>query len=179
MASETGMPSDHRVFHYFIQRVFVIVCQCLETIRYLEYCAFKLAQNDPVIHNYLLALYAQTQPEKLMTYLSIKGDDETSVPYDIRYAARICVELGLERACVHLYSTMSMFEEAVDLALTFDIQLAKQCAEKSDLSEELRKKLWLRIAKHVIKEQQDIDTATIILKECELLKIEDILPFFP
>lgn len=136
-----------------------------------------------MIHNYLLALYAQTQPDKLMTYLSVKGDDESSVPYDIRYAARICLELGLDRACVHLYSTMSMLEEAVDLALTFDVQLAKQCAEKSDLSEELRKKLWLKIAKNVIEKVEEadhhIDTASVILKECDLLKFEDILQFFP
>ena len=153
--------------------------QCLETIRYLEYCAFKLSETDPVIHNYLLALYAQTEPDKLMTYLSVKGQDEATVPYDIRYAIRICLELGLERACVHLYSTMAMFEEAIDLALNFDINLAKQTAEKPELSDELRKKLWLRIAKHVINDQNDIKIATQILKECELLKIEDILPFFP
>ncbi|CAG2175399.1 unnamed protein product, partial [Oppiella nova] len=74
--------------------------QCLETIRYLEHCAYKLGDPDPVIHNYLLALYAQTASDKLMTYLSMKGQDESTVPYDIRYAARICCELGLERACV-------------------------------------------------------------------------------
>lgn len=119
------------------------------------------------------------EPNKLMTYLSLKGQDESSVPYDIRYAARICCELGLEKACVHLYSTMGMCEEAVDLALTFDVELAKQTTEKSELSDELRKKLWLRIAKHVITEHKDIKTVTQILEECDLLKIEDILPFFP
>ncbi|CAG2107933.1 unnamed protein product [Medioppia subpectinata] len=160
----------------------LIPALCLETIRYLEHCAYKLGDSDPVIHNYLLALYAQTTPDKLMTYLSMKGEDESTVPYDIRYAARICCELGLERACVHLYSTMGMCEEAVDLALTFDIQLAKQTADRSgdQIGDQLRKKLWLRIARHVISsEEKDIKTATKILKECELLKIEDILPFFP
>ncbi len=145
----------------------------------MEHCAYNLGYSDPVIHNYLLALYAQMKSDKLMTYLSMKGHDESSVPYDIKYAARVCSELGLEKACVHLYSTMGMFEEAVDLALTIDVELAKQNADKSELNDELRKKLWLKIAKHVITAEMDVKTATKILKECELLKIEDILPFFP
>ncbi|XP_054163703.1 vacuolar protein sorting-associated protein 18 homolog [Oppia nitens] len=155
------------------------VIQYLETIRYLEHCAYKLGDSDSVIHNYLLALYAQTSPEKLMTYLSMKGQDESSVPYDIRYAIRVCIELGLDRACIHLYSTMGMLEEAVDLGLKIDIELAKQTADQPDIPDQMRKKLWLKIAKHVISgEQKDIKTATQVLKECELLKIEDILQFF-
>lgn len=44
---------------------------------------------------------------------------------------------------------------------------------------ELRKKLWLRIARHVVEEEKQIQKATAFLKDCNLLKIEDILPFFP
>lgn len=119
------------------------------------------------------------QPDKLMTYLSIKGQDESSIPYDLKYALRICTEYGLEKACVHLYSIIKMYEEAVDLALTFDVELAKDIADKTDSNEELRKKLWLKIAKHVVDKEKDVKKATQFLQECELLKIEDILPFFP
>ena len=34
-------------------------------------------------------------------------------------------------------------------------------------------------ARHVVEKQQNIDDAMKVLKECDLLKIEDILPFFP
>lgn len=43
----------------------------------------------------------------------------------------------------------------------------------------LRKKLWLSIAKHVIQENKDTKGALEFLKQSNLLKIEDILPFFP
>eukprot|EP00057_Strongylocentrotus_purpuratus_P021026 XP_011675500.1 PREDICTED: vacuolar protein sorting-associated protein 18 homolog [Strongylocentrotus purpuratus] len=74
---------------------------------------------------------------------------------------------------------MGLYEEAVDLALQVDVDLAKQSAEKPEDDEALRRKLWLRIAKHVVSEKNDIKKAMAVLHECPLLKIEDILPFFP
>ena len=60
-----------------------------------------------------------------------------------------------------------------------DVELAKLSAEKPEDDEELKKKLWLRIAKQVVQEQNDVQQAMGVLKECPALKIEDILPFFP
>lgn len=61
-----------------------------------------------------------------------------------------------------------------------DVDLAKRCAEKPEEDDEgMKRKLWLQIAKHVVKEQSDIQKAMEILQECPLLKIEDVLPFFP
>lgn len=74
---------------------------------------------------------------------------------------------------------MGLYEEAVDLALKVDIKLAKENADKPEDDEALRKKLWLRIAKHVVEERKDIKEAMAFLQQCDLLKIEDILPFFP
>lgn len=37
--------------------------------------------------------------------------------YDLKYALRLCSEHDKHRACVHIYSTMGLYEEAVDLAL--------------------------------------------------------------
>ncbi len=65
--------------------------------------------------------------------------------YDLKYALRLCSEHNHRRACVHIYSTMGLYEEAVDLALQVDTELAKQNADKPDDDEQLRKKLWLRI----------------------------------
>ena len=88
-----------------------------------------------------------------------------------------------------------------------DVDLAKQHADKPENNEELQRKLWLRIgisclilflvhdtlslsqisdllinlfaARHVVSEKQDVKRAMEFLHECDLLKIEDILPFFP
>jgi hypothetical protein len=43
----------------------------------------------------------------------------------------------------------------------------------------LRKKLWLAVAKKVISQSNGIKTAIEFLKRCDLLKIEDLIPFFP
>ena len=37
--------------------------------------------------------------------------------YDMKYALRLCSEHDKQKACVHIYSTMGLFEEAVDLSL--------------------------------------------------------------
>jgi hypothetical protein len=58
-------------------------------------------------------------------------------------------------------------------------------ADKVEDDEDLRKKLWLMIAKHVVEQEkgtkrENIRMAIAFLKETDgLLKIEDILPFFP
>lgn len=58
-------------------------------------------------------------------------------------------------------------------------------ADKVEDDEDLRKKLWLMVAKHVVEQEkgtkrENIRKAIAFLKETDgLLKIEDILPFFP
>lgn len=151
-----------------------------EAIRYLEMCVQKLDNQEPAIHNFLLSLYAKLKPEDLMTYLQLQGEHLDGICYDVKYALRLCSECKHKRACVHVYSLMGLYEEAVDMALEVDVELAKQQANKPEESDlELRKKLWLRIARHVVQDQKDIRRAMEFLHECDLLKIEDILPFFP
>lgn len=64
-------------------------------------------------------------------------------------------------------------------SLQVDVDLAKSCADLPEDDEELRKKLWLKIAQHVVQEEKDVKKAMNCLSSCDLLKIEDILPFFP
>lgn len=59
------------------------------------------------------------------------------------------------------------------------MELARINADKPEDDDVLRKKLWLNIAKHVVQENKDIKSALEFLKQSNLLKIEDILPFFP
>ncbi|XP_071902162.1 vacuolar sorting protein 18 isoform X4 [Coffea arabica] len=161
-----------------------------EVIKYLEYSVHRLQNEDPGVHNLLLSLYAKQEDESsLLRFLQCKfGKGRSSGPeffYDPKYALRLCLKEKRMRACVHIYSMMSMHEEAVALALQVDPELAMAEADKVEDDEELRKKLWLMVAKHVIEQEkgtkrENIRKAIAFLKETDgLLKIEDILPFFP
>ncbi|PIN14046.1 hypothetical protein CDL12_13329 [Handroanthus impetiginosus] len=161
-----------------------------EVIKYLEYCVHRLQNEDPGIHNLLLSLYAKQEDEStLLRFLQCKfGKGQPNGPeffYDPKYALRLCLKEKRMRACVHIYSMMSMHEEAVALALQVDPELAMAEADKVEDDEDLRKKLWLMVAKHVIEQEkgtkrENIRKAIAFLKETDgLLKIEDILPFFP
>lgn len=153
-----------------------------EVIKYLEFCINDLHNRDQAIHNYLLSLYAKLQPGKLMGYLEDQDKEleKNGLCYDLKFALRLCSEHDLKKERVHIYSLMGLYEEAVDLALQVDVELAKnQAAKPEEEDVELRKKLWLRIARHVVEEEKDVKRAMEFLHECDLLKIEDILPFFP
>ncbi|KAL4204894.1 hypothetical protein AMTRI_Chr01g112010 [Amborella trichopoda] len=161
-----------------------------EVIKYLEFCVHHLQNEDPAIHNLLLSLYAKQEDDSaLLRFLQCKfGKGRTSGPeffYDPKYALRLCLKEKRMRACVYIYSMMSMPEEAVALALQVDPELAMAEADKVEDDEDLRKKLWLMVAKHVIEQEkgakrENIRKAIAFLKETDgLLKIEDILPFFP
>ncbi|CAI9101074.1 OLC1v1038315C3 [Oldenlandia corymbosa var. corymbosa] len=161
-----------------------------EVIKYLEYCVHRLLNEDPGVHNLLLSLYSKQEDESaLLRFLQCKfGKGRSSGPeffYDPKYALRLCLKEKRIRACVHIYSMMSMHEEAVALALQVDPELAMAEADKVEDDEDLRKKLWLMVAKHVIDQEKgtkrdNIRKAIAFLKETDgLLKIEDILPFFP
>ncbi|XP_022227330.2 vacuolar protein sorting-associated protein 18 homolog isoform X1 [Drosophila obscura] len=148
-----------------------------QTIRYLEFAIYKLNTTNDAIHNFLLHLYAQYEPKLLMKYLEIQGRDESLVHYDIHYALKVCTDLDVKEACVFLQCILRMWISAVDLALKFDMKLAKETASRPTDSR-MRRKVWLRIAYHDIKGTNDVKKALNLLKECELLRIEDLLPFF-
>lgn len=161
-----------------------------QVIRYLEHCVHSLNNEDPGIHNLLLSLYAKQEDDSaLLRFLQSKfskvRENSPEFFYDPKYALRLCLKEKRMRACVHIYSMMSMHEEAVALALQVDPELAMAEADKVEDDEELRKKLWLMIAKHVVGQEkgtkrENIRKAIAFLKETDgLLKIEDILPFFP
>jgi len=149
--------------------------QVNQAIRYLQFCVKKGGNEDVAIHDYLLSLYVQQRDERdLITFIS-----QPETFFDVKNALRLCLKEGRMMSCVLLYSAMAQYEEAVDIALEIDIELAKENANKPEDDEGLRKKLWLKIARHIVEEKKDIQGALELLNQCELLKIEDILPFFP
>ncbi|KAI9917758.1 hypothetical protein PsorP6_013007 [Peronosclerospora sorghi] len=73
---------------------------------------------------------------------------------------------------------MGLYQDAVEKALQVDVKIAKEMAGMPE-DDETRKKLWTLIAKHTINAVGEIKDSMNILKESDLLKIEEILPFFP
>lgn len=122
-------------------------------VQYLEFCVNQ-GNRDPVIHNYLLSQYAKMSDESmLMQFLRKYGDAPV---YDVKYALRVCMQEGRKRACVAIYGAMKLYEEAVELALEIDIELAKTYADEPELDDSMRRKLWLLIARHVVEKERDI-----------------------
>ena len=60
-----------------------------------------------------------------------------------------------------------------------DVDLAKQMARLPIDDEGLSRKLWLRIARHMISADGTVKGALDLISECGMLRIEDLLPFFP
>jgi vacuolar protein sorting-associated protein 18 len=131
--------------------------------------------KDHAVHNYYITLLASEKEQRLL--LLFLDRTKANPCFDKEYALRLCFQQGLHHACVLIYRAMGLFAEAVDLALQLDVELAKLNADAAD-EEEDRKKLWLRIAKHVVQVQEDIPASMDLLAESQLLRIEDILPFF-
>lgn len=156
--------------------------KCCETIRYLEHCVRNLRTHSKIIHNNLFELYARYRDEDtLIAYLEeeISPDNAQLQGYlDLQTCLRVCTRLKLVKTCVVIYSLMGLYDEAVNLALEFDVSLAKNIAKRVE-SEDHQKRLWLSIAKCVLTDEADIQIAAELLSESKLLKIEDVLIFFP
>jgi vacuolar protein sorting-associated protein 18 len=151
----------------------------LETIKYLEFAIHSLDVRDKSIHNFIIQLYVKHKEcEKLMKYLETQGKEVSMINYDIHYALRLCKEFEMKKACVFLLCILEFWQQAVNLALTFDVELAQKTASQP-LDRDLKKNLWLIIAEQKIATNENVKETLELLKHCDLLKIEDLLPFFP
>lgn len=151
-----------------------------QAIRYLQYVVNKLNSTDAAVHNTLVSMYA-SHPSKdetaLLSYLESQGEEPR---YDQDFALRLCIQHHRTLSCVHIYTSMEQYPQAVDLALAHnEIDLAALIADRPQSNPQLRKKLWLAVARKVISQSSGIKAAIDFLKRCDLLKIEDLIPFFP
>ena len=114
----------------------------------------------------------------LLSYLQAQGDEPR---YDPDFALRLCIQHHRTLSCVHIYTSMEQYLPAVDLALSHnEVELAVVIADRPMTQPALRKRLWLAVARKVISQATSIKSAIEFLKrECELLKIEDLVPFIP
>ncbi|KAJ2156485.1 tethering complex subunit [Coemansia sp. RSA 552] len=151
-----------------------------QSTRYLRFCIQKQMCRDPVVYNYYLTLLVRESSARdeseLMGFLTTYGKD---MLYDPDYALRMCKRYGRIQSCVHLYSLLKLYEDAVELALEQgDIELAQIHAERPE-DGKLCKRLWLKIAQHVIQAKEPADRVMELVRSSNRLGVEDILPFFP
>ena len=156
-----------------------------QAVRYLRFCIDHLRSTDPAVHNTLLSVYASHPSpgeKELLNYLSIHSLSNPP-PYDTEFAFRLCIQYHRVQSAVQIYSSMGEYDSAVNLALKHDeIDLASAVADRpADRNPALRKRLWLEVAKKVISQQGtgSIKAAIEFMKRCDLLRIEDLIPFFP
>jgi hypothetical protein len=153
-----------------------------QAVRYLLFEINQRQSTDAAVHNTLISIYAShstTDESALLAYLegqSLAHEQN----YDADFALRLCIQHKRVQSCVHIYSSMGQYVQAVDLALKYDeVDLASNVADRSNTEPALRKKLWLAIAKKVISQSSGIKTAIEFLRRVDLLRIEDLIPFFP
>lgn len=149
-----------------------------EIVRYLEFSIHSLGSEEQALNNYLIQLYAKYKDtDKLMSYFETQGKELSMIHYDVHYALRLCKEFEIKEACVFLLCLLEMWQPAVELALKMNTKLAQETASKPS-DRELSRKLWLIIAESEISGKDNVQEAIELLKTCDLLRIEDLLPFF-
>ena len=124
--------------------------------------------------------------------------------YDAHYALRVCAERGRHVACVLLYQRLGLHAEAVALSLKLGkLHLAKRSADLPRDEPQLRKRLWVQVARRAIEaaqaahagaehgaehgaeqasgagQREAVRGVVALLRECELLRVDDLLPFLP
>ncbi|KAJ3326343.1 hypothetical protein HDV06_000219 [Boothiomyces sp. JEL0866] len=134
-------------------------------ISYLEHI-IRIGNRDRVIHNYLFQLYVEDSNSGLESVLNFIGNQQLDPIFDPQFALRICHGKKLIQPCVQLYGMLHMEEEAIILAL------------KLEDESEMKKKLWLLLAKHVVVKNNDFKSALELCKEGNL-KVEEVMQFFP
>lgn len=151
-------------------------------MRYLQFEINQHHSTDAAVHNTLISIYA-SHPSRdesaLLSYLEAQSLAQEQ-DYDADFALRLCIQHKRVQSCVHIYSSMSQYVQAVDLALKYnEVDLASSVADRPESNPALRKKLWLAVARKVISESTGIKPAIEFLQRSDLLRIEDLIPFFP
>ncbi|KAI0845206.1 Pep3/Vps18/deep orange family-domain-containing protein [Daldinia vernicosa] len=151
-----------------------------QAIRYLQFVINQLHSIDAAVHNTLVSIYASHASKDesgLLAYLESQGEEPH---FDPDFALRLCIQHKRTLSCVHIYTNMGQYVQAVDLALSHnEVEYASIIADRPMSNPTLRKKLWLAVARKVISQSNGIKTAIEFLRRCDLLKIEDLIPFFP
>lgn len=151
-----------------------------QAVRYLQFVINNYAEVPAEIHNTLISIMASHPSPSEGVLLSYLESQPVPPPYDADFALRLCIQHNRIQSCVHIYSSMGQYLQAVQLALQHnDTDLAAIVADRPEGNDKLRKRLWLLVAQKKIQQDAGIKSAIEFLKRCDLLKIEDLIPFFP
>ncbi|KAF7513470.1 hypothetical protein GJ744_008764 [Endocarpon pusillum] len=151
-----------------------------QAVRYLQFVINNYAEVPAEIHNTLISIMASHPSPSEGVLLSYLESQPVPPPYDADFALRLCIQHHRIQSCVHIYSSMGQYLQAVELALQHnDTDLAAIVADRPEGNDKLRKRLWLLVAQKKIQQDAGIKSAIEFLKRCDLLKIEDLIPFFP
>ncbi|KAL4942639.1 hypothetical protein BDV06DRAFT_191705 [Aspergillus oleicola] len=153
-----------------------------QAVRYLNFIIVNHPRPTAAVHNTLISIHASSRSSSeagLLTYL--QSQPSSPPPYDADFALRLCIQHQRVQSCIHIYSAMGQYLQAVELALQHeDIEMAAIIADRPEGNNKLRKKLWLLVAEKRIRQPgTGIKDAIEFLRRCELLRIEDLIPFFP
>lgn len=153
-----------------------------QAVRYLNFIIANHPHPAAAVHNTLISIYASSSSSNetaLLNYLESQPSD--TPPYDADFALRLCIQYERVQSCIYIYSSMGQYQQAVELALKYnDIEFAAIVADRPEGNDKLRKKLWLLVAEKKIRQPgTGIKDAIEFLRRCELLRIEDMIPFFP
>jgi tetratricopeptide (TPR) repeat protein len=153
-----------------------------QAVRYLNFIIVNHPRPSAAVHNTLISIHASSYSSSeagLLTYL--QSQPSSPPPYDADFALRLCIQHQRVQSCIHIYSAMGQYLQAVELALQHeDIEMAAIIADRPEGNNKLRKKLWLLVAEKRIRQPgTGIKDAIEFLRRCELLRIEDLIPFFP
>jgi len=125
-----------------------------QAVRYLVFAINHLGSTDASVHNALISIYAShpTKDENLLLkYLRTQPDPPY---YDVDFALRLSLQYHRVRSGVHIYSSMELYEPAVELALSHDeAELAMTIANSPEEDAVRRKSLWLTIAEKVVSQE--------------------------
>ena len=111
------------------------------------------------MHNTLISIYASHQARDEAALLSYLESHAADSQYDADFALRLCIQHCHVQSCVHIYSSMGQYYQAVELALKHgNVELASIVADRPEGDQALRKKLWLAVAKEVIGRSEGIKT---------------------
>lgn len=117
----------------------------------------KLGVTDSAVHNTLISIYASHYSHDETALLKYLESHTAGQHYDADFALRLCILHGHVQSCVHIFSSMGQYDQAVEMALQHgNVELASIVANRPEEDPALRKKLWLSVAKAVIGKSEGI-----------------------
>lgn len=128
-----------------------------------------------IIHKKILDYLQKAEDNSIL----LSGPDRQScIPFDLDFALRLFEDYNIVDAKVKTYALMNFYDLAVKLALDKNnIALAKEYASKHP-QDNYKRKLWLKIAVHMINTQQSEKVLQLTCESDSYLKVEDLLPSF-